>query len=130
MRLSALGVLADENIPPPVVAALRASGIDIVPIGAVGLVGARDNEILARAHAEGRVVLTQDADFGTLAVALGEPYTGIVFLRTGSLPVREIVATAVTVWAYEREIDVEIPFILVIERRSGSVRVRLRGPAT
>ncbi|HEX2572802.1 MAG TPA: DUF5615 family PIN-like protein [Polyangia bacterium] len=105
------------------------TGIDVVTIGVAGLVGARDNEILARAYAEGRVVLTQDADFGTLAVARGEPYTGIVFLRPGNLPVHEIVATVATAWAHEKEIDVEIPFILVIERRAGGVRVRLRGPA-
>jgi hypothetical protein len=55
---------------------------------------------------------------------------GYCLLADRSLPVREIVSTAVTAWSHEREIDVEIPFILVIERRSDSVRIRLRGPAS
>jgi predicted nuclease of predicted toxin-antitoxin system len=39
-----------------------------------------DEEILARAHAEGRVLVTLDKDFGELAVVRGRPHAGIVRL--------------------------------------------------
>lgn len=39
-----------------------------------------DDDILAWAHAEDRVVVTIDKDFGRLAVALGQSHCGIVRL--------------------------------------------------
>jgi predicted nuclease of predicted toxin-antitoxin system len=39
-----------------------------------------DEEILASAHADGRVLVTLDKDFGELAVARGHPHSGIVRL--------------------------------------------------
>jgi predicted nuclease of predicted toxin-antitoxin system len=39
-----------------------------------------DEEILARAHHEGRVLITLDKDFGELAVVHGQSHSGIVRL--------------------------------------------------
>lgn len=39
-----------------------------------------DEEILARAHVEGRVLVTLDKDFGEIAVVRGTPHSGIVRL--------------------------------------------------
>ncbi len=39
-----------------------------------------DEEILARAHAEGRVLVTLDKDFGELALVRGRPHSGIIRL--------------------------------------------------
>lgn len=39
-----------------------------------------DREILARAHREGRVLVTLDKDFGELSVVRNEPHSGIVRL--------------------------------------------------
>ena len=39
-----------------------------------------DKEILTRAHAEGRVLVTLDKDFGELALVRGRPHSGIVRL--------------------------------------------------
>lgn len=39
-----------------------------------------DEEILARAHAEGRVLVTLDKDFGELAIVRGAAHSGIVRL--------------------------------------------------
>ena len=44
-----------------------------------------DEKILARAHAEGRVLVTLDKDFGELAVVRGAPHAGIVRLVDLSL---------------------------------------------
>jgi predicted nuclease of predicted toxin-antitoxin system len=39
-----------------------------------------DEQILAQAHGEGRVLVTLDKDFGALAVQHGQPHRGIVRL--------------------------------------------------
>lgn len=89
------------------------------------LAGQDDLAVLRRAHAGGRVVLTHDADFGTLAVRAREPYTGIIYLRPGHI------LPAVTLGSLRAieslSIDVVAPFILVAERRDDIVRVRVRG---
>jgi predicted nuclease of predicted toxin-antitoxin system len=116
-------LLADENIHPDVVRGLAARGKNVRSIRERGI-GLDDRDILSAAHAEGRVVLTHDADFGTLAVRVGEPYTGIIFLRPGhiaSVFVLEILAEIDAVAP-----DVEAPFILVAERKADQVRLRLR----
>ncbi len=80
-------VLANENIPGPVVTALRQRGHDVLSVKD-GMRGASDREILARAQRESRVVVTCDRDFGELAVRFGLPATcGVVLFRlSGSSP--------------------------------------------
>lgn len=39
-----------------------------------------DDEILERAHREGRILITLDKDFGELAIVHGRPHSGIVRL--------------------------------------------------
>lgn len=58
--------LADENFPRPAVEALRNAGFDVAWISE-GQSGAADEQVLARAAAEGRTLLTFDKDFGELA---------------------------------------------------------------
>ena len=67
-------LLADENIPLPVVSALREEGHDVSWIGTVEP-GIDDQAVLQRAHDEERVLVTFDKDFGTL-----------IFQKDGSLP--------------------------------------------
>jgi predicted nuclease of predicted toxin-antitoxin system len=43
--------------------------------------GATDDEILTRAFAEVRILLTEDKDFGELVYRLHQPARGIVLLR-------------------------------------------------
>lgn len=58
--------LADENFPGNAVTALQARGHDIVWIRTAAP-GGKDEEILAWAVREERVLLTFDKDFGELA---------------------------------------------------------------
>lgn len=46
-----------------------------------------DDQILAYAYAEGRVLVTLDRDFGELAIVYGRPHAGIV--RLVNLPARQ-----------------------------------------
>lgn len=73
--------LADENFPGAAVSALQQQGHDVVWIR-TDAPGSSDQEILARAQAEERIILTFDKDFGELAFRLGLPAaSGIILFR-------------------------------------------------
>jgi predicted nuclease of predicted toxin-antitoxin system len=117
-------LLADENVDARVVVELRLRGYDVASIRDRRHHGLDDASVLAVATAEGRVVLTHDSDFGTLAVHRGEPFVGIVYVRPGDLhpsevlEVLDVVATS--------GVRVSHGFIVVVERRGGTTKVRLR----
>jgi len=66
---------------------LRAAGHDVVWSGEWA-VDPGDEEILAQALAEGRVLVTLDKDFRELAFVRELPHTGIVTAEAGRLRVR------------------------------------------
>lgn len=73
--------LADENVPSVVVEALRRAGVDIVWVRDI-FPGIRDEEVLALAQAEGRILLTFDKDFGEMAFEKGKTAApGVILLR-------------------------------------------------
>lgn len=73
--------LIDEAVSPRVADALIASGHDAVHVRELGLASAEDRQILERARAEQRVVVTQDQDFGTLLAVSREAAPSVVRLR-------------------------------------------------
>jgi predicted nuclease of predicted toxin-antitoxin system len=117
-------LLADENIHPDVVSYMRQQGYDIRSIVEENLFGKSDRAVLRLAHADGRVVLTHDSDFGTLAVTQDEPLVGILYLRPGHIRAEFTIQTLKTVAA--QPLDVQPPFIIVAEQRLGIVQVRTR----
>jgi predicted nuclease of predicted toxin-antitoxin system len=73
--------LANENFPLEAVESLRLAGHDVAWIRA-DAPGSTDPQVLARAVAELRVLLTFDKDFGDLAFRAGLPSgCGIVLFR-------------------------------------------------
>ncbi|MFN3762998.1 MAG: DUF5615 family PIN-like protein [Anaerolineae bacterium] len=72
--------LADECCDASLVEALRADGHNVL-YAVESLKGALDEELLARAVAENRIVLTEDKDFGELVYRLRMPVYGIILLR-------------------------------------------------
>jgi len=73
--------LADENMPGPAVAALRASGHDVLWIRE-STPGASDAAVLELAQRDRRVLVTADTDFGELAFHSGLPaQCGVVLVR-------------------------------------------------
>ncbi len=82
-----LRVIANENIAGSLIRELRQRGHDIISVRELMPAGT-DEEVLAKAHAESRIVLTHDKDFGELAFGWGLPSeSGIILLRlSGSSP--------------------------------------------
>jgi predicted nuclease of predicted toxin-antitoxin system len=74
-----MNLLADENFPAPVISVLRQQGRDVLAIAQI-MPGAADVQVLARAVAEGRALLTLDRDFGDLIFHHGHPAPPVVVL--------------------------------------------------
>ena len=70
----------DEHIPKAVIRGLRERGIDTLTVSDAGMLGASDEEHVAFALREGRVLFTQDDDFLRLH-ASGVEHSGIVYSR-------------------------------------------------
>ena len=79
-----IAFLADECFSGPLVRAMRASGFDVVR-SAVTHPAAADEQVLALAFAQGRILLTEDNDFGDLVVRFGLPTHGVTRVDLKSL---------------------------------------------
>lgn len=99
-------------------AALEAAGHDVEWAGAWSD-DPGDEEILARAHSEGRVVITLDKDFGLLAVLRGLPHSGIVRLVDHAARQQGPAAVAVL----ERHAD-DLAVSAIVTVEPGRVRIR------
>jgi predicted nuclease of predicted toxin-antitoxin system len=74
-------ILANENFPGDAVAALREQGHDVAWVR-TDAPGSSDRNVLARAQAEDRLIITFDKDFGELAFRRGLPSSsGIILFR-------------------------------------------------
>ena len=116
--------LTDENIAADVVAGLRARGCDVRSAADERLIGRGDGEVLERATALHRVVVTHDLAFGKVESRGGASFVGIVYLRPGHISAAFVLAMIDAL--RESSIDVQPPFIVVAERRETSIRVRAR----
>jgi predicted nuclease of predicted toxin-antitoxin system len=63
---------------------LRSEGHDAVHANDLGLHQAPDSEILRRASAEGRIVITADLDFPRLLASIQSGGPGLILLRGGN----------------------------------------------
>ena len=77
-------LLADESVDGPVVARLRGDGHEVAWI-AEESPGLADDEVLARAHEQGIVLLSADKDFGELVYRQRRPHAGVLLLRLSGL---------------------------------------------
>lgn len=84
-------LLADENVPLPVVTALRTEGHEIAWIGSEDP-GLDDRAVLPRAHDEERLLITFDKGFGTLIFQNEGPCpAGILLFRLPPLSKDELI---------------------------------------
>lgn len=73
-------LLADENIAAWLVRELRSGGFDALYI-AEYTGGITDDEVLELARRDGRILLTEDKDFGDLVFRLKRRVAGVLLLR-------------------------------------------------
>jgi len=73
-----LSFYTDEHVPNSVVKGLRLRDIDILTTKEANLLGATDEELIAFAKKEGRIIFTQDEDFLRLH-AKGLEHNGMVY---------------------------------------------------
>ncbi len=111
-------LLLDTCVWGGAVAALRDRGHDVDWAGD-WTEDPGDQEILARAHREQRVLVTLDKDFGELAVVHGTPHSGII--RLVGIGARQQGPTLAAVIASYHE-DLARGALITVER--GRVRIR------
>ena len=88
-------ILANENFPGDAVVALRDRGHDVAWVRS-DAPGSSDVEVLARAQAEDRILVTFDKDFGELAFRSGLPAsTGVLLVRISAPSSSHIARVAV-----------------------------------
>ena len=78
-------LLVDECLVRALVDELRNRGHDVAWVRDVSP-GADDETVLARANAEGRIIVSEDRDFSDLTMKQGMPAVGILRVRMSGFP--------------------------------------------
>ena len=116
--------LLDQSTDARLGAHLRSRNHDATRIGAEYPSGIPDRTVLAIAHREGRILITDDRDFGELVFRSKQPHTGVIYLRLGSYTELSIKIARLdhVLTHYQTQID---QFLVVTLHR---VRVRTHHP--
>ncbi|HVS80201.1 MAG TPA: DUF5615 family PIN-like protein [Pyrinomonadaceae bacterium] len=86
----------DEHVDPAIATALRRAGIDVTTTNEVGLRTRDDEAHLQFARAEGRVIVTRDQDFLSVAGRVAD-HSGIAFY-TANQSLREIIEGLILIY--------------------------------
>jgi len=86
-----MNCLLDQGLPRALAAQLRQVGWDAVHVGEIRWSQAEDSQILERAEAEDRIVLTLDSDFHQLLALSGNSRPSVVRFRDERLTVDQYV---------------------------------------
>ena len=124
MLLKEFSYLSDENINPAFVKFLRNKSINIKDVREEKLIGTSDTELMKLSFKEGRVIITQDRDFGKLVYTQNIEFIGIIYLRPGHILSDYHIKTFE--YLLESNLELEMPFILVAENIDNKIKIRLR----
>jgi predicted nuclease of predicted toxin-antitoxin system len=92
--------LADECVAAPLVAFLRTGGHDVLYV-AEAAAGLSDADVITLASREGRLLLTEDKDFGDLVFRRERAVPGVVLLRIGpETPALMVIRLAASIERY------------------------------
>lgn len=115
-------LLVDQNLAQRVAVGLREAGHDAVHVAERGMQRAEDVAILELASAEGRVIVSEDTDFGALLAESGAIAPSFVLLR-GSEPVTPDGQVAVLV-ANLPALEGELAEGAIVVFARGRIRIR------
>ena len=73
-------IIADENIPPEMVASLRTAGVDVIFVRE-DFRGICDEDVIWLSKEMNRIILTEDKDFGEWVFAHRAEGVSVIFLR-------------------------------------------------
>jgi predicted nuclease of predicted toxin-antitoxin system len=76
--------LIDESADARVATHLAGLGHDVTTVARDHAASLNDAEVLAIAHRERRILITDDRDFGELVVRFGHPHAGVIYFRLGT----------------------------------------------
>lgn len=124
MKLTDYPLLTDENIDPAVVTYLRQLGFNVRDVMEDKLIGSSDRDLLALAVSEGRVVVTHDSDFGTLAIGQHHSVIGIVYLRPGHIDSQFTIESIGVL--LDQSLELPSSFIIAVRRTGVDVTIRVR----
>jgi len=113
-----LKILVDTCVAPITVTRLREAGHDVLYAGD-WKPDPGDSAILARAHAEKRVVLTIDKDFGELIFARGQGHAGLIRLVNLSVKQQSEVALQIL---QQYASDLERAAIITADAKQARIR--------
>ena len=119
--MAALRFLADESCDFAVVRALRDAGYDVAAVAEVRT-QSEDSQVIEQARREGRVLLTEDRDFGRLVFVSRAACAGVIFIR---FPSRRRITLAKEVLQVVRKQADKLPGSFVV-LQPGQVRISER----
>jgi len=111
-------ILLDQMLDEGVAVALRERGHDVVRVTDVGMATAGDDEILARAIVDHRVLVTLDEHFGDWVVLPLRSHAGVV--RVKATPTTTTAVLALLVPLLDAHAPADFENCLVIVRRTGT----------
>lgn len=78
--INSLKFLVDESSGIKLSQFMKEAGFDVISV-IQAMPGAKDEEVLAQAFRDGRILVTNDRDFGSLVERQKFPHAGIILLR-------------------------------------------------
>jgi predicted nuclease of predicted toxin-antitoxin system len=113
--------LADMVISLRTVSWLRSAGYDVVHLHDQGLQKLPDDQILVKASAEGRILLTVDLDFAQLLATNGDNLPSVILFRLGNENYNAINERLTKVLS-ECQADLEIGAIISVSNETFRIR--------
>ncbi|MFH2044609.1 MAG: DUF5615 family PIN-like protein [Pseudomonadota bacterium] len=114
-------ILLDQGLPRTAANILRDKGWDILHTGDIGLSRASDQEILAYARLEKRMIITLDADFHAILAVENAKSPSVIRLRYEGLKGQALANLIETIWP---RIQMQLESGAMVTVTSKSIRIR------